>query len=318
MSDEAFKTPEIEGEILNRDSLQSSIQRHFGLKIDHRRVSASEHGVSEMMVDLYKNFETPLTHEILFEWHKMIMNGRRDLTEVGSYRTDSEPMLVVSGAIHAPKIHFEGPPSKVIKQEMNEFIKWFNNTAPSGKYPLSPLIRAGITHLYFICIHPFEDGNGRIARALCEKALSQCLRQPILIALSYLIQDKRKTYYEKLEKSNKNNQIDDWLSYFSKTILEAQKRTLSLVDFLIEKTKFYDQHKNQLNERQLKVIDCIVKEVSTGFEGSLSAKKYIVMTGASRATATRDLQNLVEQKVLIQEGSGKGTRYQLNFCARKK
>ena len=133
-----------------------------------------------------------------------------------------------------------------------------------------------------------------------------------------MIQNKRKIYYEKLEKSNKNNQIDDWLSYFSKTILEAQKRTLSLVDFLIEKTKFYDQHKNQLNERQLKVIDCIVKEVSTGFEGSLSAKKYIVMTGASRATATRDLQNLVEQKVLIQEGSGKGTRYQLNFCARKK
>jgi Fic family protein len=199
ISDEALKTSEIEGEFLNRDSLQSSIRRNFGLASDNRKIPPAEQGISQMMVDLYRHFDASLTDELLFRWHEMLMNGRRDVEDVGSYRTDASPMQVVSGPLHAPKVHFEAPPSHSLPKEMNRFIQWFNHTAPKGKAPLRVLTRAGIAHLYFVCIHPFEDGNGRIGRAVAEKAVSQGLGQASLIALSHTINSKRKAYYDMLE-----------------------------------------------------------------------------------------------------------------------
>ena len=239
MSTEALKTSEIEGEILNRDSLQSSIRRNFGLEAKNRKIPPAEQGIAEMMVDLYMTFNKPLSHGQLFAWQKMLMKGRRDLNALGAYRTHEAPMQVVSGAIHKPKVHFEAPPSKVMHREMTQFIKWFNDTAPDGKNPLPALTRAGIAHLYFVCVHPFEDGNGRIGRALAEKVLSQCLGQPTLIALSHTIQERKKTYYESLEKNNKDSEITAWLVYFANTILEAQGYTQKLIDFLIEKSKLH-------------------------------------------------------------------------------
>ncbi len=311
ISDEAFKTSEIEGEILNRESLQSSIRRHFGIATDNRKIPPAEQGISEMMVDLYRNFDAPLADDFLFRWHQMLMNGRRDLRDVGRYRTG--PMQIVSGPIHEPKVHFEAPPSARMRAEMSRFIKWFNQTAPKGKSPRHALTRAGIAHWHFVAIHPFEDGNGRIARALAEKAISQCLGQPTLLALSHVINNKHKTYYEMLELGNKRNEITDWLSYFAETVLEAQAFAQRLVDFLIAKVKFFDRFRGQLNERQEKVVLRMFREGPGGFKGGLSAENYLRITGTSRATATRDLNDLVEKGSFVRVGTLKSTRYHLSL-----
>ena len=238
MCTEAFKTSEIENEILDRDSLQSSIKRQFGFKDVPSRNHPRENGVAEMMIDLFHHFDAPLSHDTLCNWHAMLMNGRRDLPDIGHYRTHSEPMQVVSGYIHKQRVHFEAPPSETMGKEMETFVSWFNDTAPTGKHRLPALTRAAIAHLYFVSIHPFEDGNGRIGRALVEKALAQSLGQPTLIALSHIIQDQKKRYYEALEKQSRHNRIDDWLSYFADVILQAQSYTILEIEFLVQKTKF--------------------------------------------------------------------------------
>ncbi len=307
MSDEALKTSEIEGEYLNRDSLQSSIRKNFGLATTKCKISSAEKGIAELMVDLYRNFAEPLSHETLYSWNSMILGGTR------SYRTDDEVMQVVSGAVHNPKVHFEAPPSKSMKKEMSAFIKWFNNSHPNGDEPLPALMRAGIAHLYFVSIHPFEDGNGRIARALAEKALSQSLGQATLIALSIIIEKHRKKYYDALEYSNKDIEITSWLKYFAETILDAETHSQKMLEFLIKKTKFYETNRENLNLRQEKTINRIFEEGLEGFKGGLSAENYISITKTSRATATRDLQDLVDKGVLIQEGQLKSTRYYLNL-----
>jgi Fic family protein len=310
MSEEAYKTSEIEGEILSRDSLQSSIRKHFGLKTDNRKIPPSEQGIAEMLVDVYKNYAEPLDHKRLFLWHKMLTNGRRDLRDIGSYRTQEEPMQIISGPLHEPKVHFEAPPSRTIPKEMETFVRWFNSTG-EGKRPI--LLRAGIAHIWFESIHPFEDGNGRIGRAISEKSLSQGLKQPTLIALAKVIERSRKTYYEALQSGSRNLTIQHWLEYFCEKVLEAQDFTQSMIDFLIEKCKFYERFSNKVNERQSKVIARIFKEGIDGFKGGLSAENYISITGAPRATVTRDLQGLVEIGALKKTGERKYTRYYLNI-----
>lgn len=312
MTKEAIKTSEIEGEYLNRESVQTSICRHFGLENDYRRIPPAERGMADMMLDLYQNYAESLSHETLYHWHTLLTNGRQDLKEIGYYRTHEEPMQILSGPVGKAKIHFEAPPPHSIKKEMDRFIAWFLNTAPNGNQPLPALTRAGIAHLYFVSIHPFEDGNGRIARAITEKSLSESLQKTILIALSQTIESNKKAYYEALTLNSKKNEITSWLLYFARTILSAQDYSIQLVDFIIEKTKFYYQIQGQLNDRQEKVIARLFREGLEGFKGGLSAENYINITHASRATATRDLQDLVEKKALIKKGQLKSTRYYLN------
>lgn len=312
ISNEAFKTSQIEGEILDRDSLHSSIQKHFGLKVENRKVSPAEHGISEMVMDLYKNYAKPLSHHQLFEWHEMLTNGRRDLQDVGRYRRHEDPMQIVSGPMGRPTIHFEAPPSANVPDEMDVFISWFNNSEKKlGTY--SPLIRSGMAHLYFESIHPFEDGNGRIGRAISEKALSQSLKQPTLIALAHTIETAKQSYYLALHDGSLDLDITEWLVYFSKLILKAQDYTQSMIDFLIEKGKFYAKHSTLFNARQEKVIARIFQEGIDGFKGGLSAENYISISGASASTATRDLQRLVQQGALKRLGERKSTRYFLNI-----
>lgn len=313
LTGEALKTSEIEGEILNRDSVQSSILNGFGLKTDGRRVPPAERGIADMMIDLHRQFDHPVTHDTLHDWHRMITNGRTDLHDIGRYRTHAEPMQVVSGALHKPKVHFEAPPSASIPSEMARFVEWLAVTAPHGAKAMPPLTRAGLAHLYFVSIHPFEDGNGRIARALAEKVLAQGIGQPTLLALSHTIQQHRKRYYDALEASNKDIEVTDWLIYFARTVLDAQAYTQRLIDFLIEKTKIYDRVRGQLNERQERVLARLFKEGPDGFKGGLSAGNYITITGAARATATRDLLHMVELGILTVTGSLKSTRYWLNI-----
>ncbi len=310
ISEEAYKTSEIEGEILDRDSLQSSIRKHFGLKTDSRRIPPAEQGIAEMLVNLYKSYDEPLDQAKLFQWHEMLTNGRRDLQDIGAYRTHNEPMQIVSGSLHEPEVHFEAPPSNNVPNEMVCFIEWFNKSY-NADIPL--LLRAGIAHIYFESIHPFEDGNGRIGRAISEKALSQGLKRPILIAFAQSIERSRKAYYSALQSGSKGLDIQDWLEYFCNTVLAAQDYTQSMIDFLIEKSKFYDRYASKLNERQSKVIARMFSEGVDGFKGGLSAENYISISGAARATATRDLQGLVEMHALTKRGELKYTRYYLNI-----
>lgn len=312
ISDEALKTSEIEGEILDRSSVQSSLIHQFGLGPRAPRIPAAERGIAEMMVDLYRSFAEPLTGEVMFNWHRMLMTGDRQIAVIGGYRTHTDPMQVVSGADYKRKVHFEAPPSKDVPREMKAFIKWFNDTAPNGKHPLPPLTRAGIAHLYFVGIHPFEDGNGRIARALAEKALAQGIGQPTLLALAYTIQRHRKDYYAALERNNQDQDITDWQLYFANTVLEAQDTTMKRVEFYLAKAKFYEKMKDQLNERQHKAIARMFREGIDGFKGGMSADNYITITGASRATATRDLQDLVAKGALTRTGELRHTRYHLD------
>ena len=266
-------------------------------------------------MDLYRNYATPLTDETMFAWHRMLMSGDRAIKVIGGYRTHAEPMQVVSGPDYRHAVHFEAPPSERVPDEMKRFVSWFNDTAPGAKTPLPALTRAGIAHLYFVCIHPFEDGNGRIGRALAEKSLAQNLGQPSLIALAYTIERKRKDYYDALERNNKDNEITDWLKYFAGTVLEAQDNTIERVDFYVAKARFYERLRGKLNERQEKVIARMFGEGIDGFKGGLSAENYITIAKTSRATATRDLQDLVEKGALTRTGELRHTRYYLNLSA---
>jgi Fic family protein len=288
----------------------------LGLAAENRRAAPAERGVSEMMVNLYKTFAAPLSDDTLFDWHRMLMTGRQDLTDIGRYRTSIEPMQILSGAMGSPKIHFEAPPSAKVPSEMERFITWFNRTAAGGEEPLPALTRAGATHLYFESIHPFEDGNGRIGRTLAEKSLAQSLEQPSLITLAATILARRAGYYAALEAANKRNEITDWLAWFAGTTIEAQRRTLALIEFLIDKTKLLDRIRGQINDRQKKALLRMFKEGPEGFEGGMSAGKYGTITGASPATTTRDLADLGEKGALIREGERRHARYKLNVPLR--
>jgi Fic family protein len=316
MSTEAVTTSQIEGELLDRASVQSSLRKQLGISTDERRVRPAERGIAEMMVDLYRSFAQPLSEEMLLRWHRMVMSGSRNLRDVGRYRTGAEPMQVVSGSVGKPRVHFEAPPSARVPEEMARFINWFERTAPSSQEPMPALTRAGMAHLYFESIHPFEDGNGRIGRAISEKVLAQSLGQPTLTALAATILARRKSYYEALEAANKCNEITDWLMWFAGVGMEAQRRTIALVEFLIDKTKMLDGLKGQLNERQVKALLRMFREGPEGFRGGLTAGKYSTITGASPATTTRDLVDLVEKGALVREGERRHARYRLSVPLR--
>lgn len=313
ISDEAVKTSEIEGEILDRDSVQSSLLHQFGLGPDKPRIPPAERGIAEMMVDLYRTFASPLSDRTLFRWHRMLLGGNRDIGVIGGYRKHADPMQVVSGPLHRRKVHFEAPPSGRVAEEMKAFGAWFNATAPKGKQPLPALTRAGMAHLYFVCIHPFEDGNGRLGRAISEKVLAQVLGQPSLVALAHTIERKRKTYYAALERNNKTNEITDWLTWFGETVLEAQANSARRLEFYLAKARFYERLRGALNERQDKVVARMFREGIDGFKGGLSAQNYIAITRTSPATATRDLQDLVSKGALVRSGELRHTRYSLKL-----
>lgn len=306
LSEEAIKTSQIEGEYLDRPSVQSSVRRQFGLTAD-RRAGPAEAGIAEMMVDCFEAFKNPLSHDSLHSWHKMICNGRTDLQVIGGYRTHNEVMQVVSGPLQKPKVHFEAPPSAQMQSEMESFIDWFATST------LPALTKAGLAHLYFVTIHPYEDGNGRIARAICEKTLAQALGQPSFIALSHQIEKNRKAYYDQLETQNKSLDATAWLIWFAKTILSAQSHSTALIAHLIAKTKMMDRLRGQIIPRQEKALIRMYDAGPDGFEGGLSAKNYMGITDTAPATARRDLRDLVTKDALTRTGERRGTRYWLNI-----
>lgn len=311
MSQEVVDSSAIEGEILDRASVQSSLAKQLGLATDLRKANAAEAGAAELMADLYRGYHEPLSDNLLFGWHMMLMNGRRDLTDVGRYRTHADPMQIVSGPLHAPRVHFEAPPSASVPAEMARFIDWFNETAPDGASPLPGITRAGITHLWFETIHPFEDGNGRLGRAIAEKALAQSLKAPTLTALAETIHRHLKDHYAALHRARQDNRIDDWLRWFADIVTAAQARTTARARFLIEKTRMLDRLRDRLNPRQEKALLRMFAEGVDGFAGGLSAHNYRTITDAAPATATRDLAALVEMGALVRSGELRYARYRL-------
>ena len=309
IAQEAVDSSAIEGEILDRASVQSSVAKHLGIAADQRRANAAEAGAAELMASLYRGYQELITDENLFQWHAMLMNGRRDLADIGRYRTHADPMQIVSGALHAPKVHFEAPPSAAVPSEMAAFVRWFNASAPDGAAPVSVLVRAGIAHLWFESIHPFEDGNGRLGRAIAEKALAQWLDAPAITALAETIQRNRKAYYEQLQRASLSNRIDDWLAWFADIALAAQHRTIERVEFLIAKSRLLENLRERINPRQEKAVIKMFAEGPDGFKGGLSAANYRTITDASSATTTRDLAELVELGALRKHGELRHTRY---------
>jgi Fic family protein len=316
LSQEAEKTSAIEGEQLNRESLQSSIRKNLGLDPGRAiKSTPAEIGISTLMVEVYRSFQAELDHQALFDWHKLVCNGRTDLEVVGGYREHEDPMQVVSNRldVDSPRVHFEAPPSTEMTREMDGFLSWFGSTNPQAGGEMTPLVRAGYAHLYFLCIHPFEDGNGRIARAISEKAISQDLGQGALLSLSQVIESEKNDYYQQLELHNYTLDITNWLLYFSDVVIRAQARTQTLVEFLIAKSRFFQTYGELLNERQLKVVKRMFEAGPDGFTGGLSSKNYQSIAKTSSATATRDLKNLVHIGALTSKGALKATRYYLNL-----
>lgn len=311
LSNEGLGTSEIEGELLERSGVQSSIQWHLGLKAG-AAAGPAESGIAELMVDVYTNAPAPFSEEMVCTWNEMILRGS-GARDAGRYRSSPGPMQIVSGPMHNRTVHFEAPPSSAIPAEMDAFLVWFNRTAAGGTDPLPPVSRAGIAHLYFECIHPFEDGNGRVGRAIAEKALAQGVSRPVITGLSTVILRRRKDYYRILAASNRSLEITDWLVWFGETVLEAQELTMARVTFTIEKTRLIDRMRGLMNERQGKALLRMLREGPDGFKGGLSAGNYMSITGASPATSTRDLVDLVEKGALRREGERRYTRYLLGL-----
>ncbi|MEB2783288.1 Fic family protein [Algoriphagus persicinus] len=313
MGMEAIKTSEIEGEFLSRPDVMSTIKKNLGIHEEQPLLVKDQRakGIAKLMIKVRTDFTQELTEEVLFEWYEILMEGNR-YVRTAQWRADTAPMQVVSGSIGKETIHFEAPPSAEVPAEMGSFISWFNKTAPGNSEEINnPLIRSAITHLYFESIHPFEDGNGRIGRALAEKALHQGLGHAALISLSETIEAKKNEYYDALKNGQSSNEISEWLDYFAETVYHAQLSAEQLINFTLQKVKFFDRFANVLNERQTKATNRMLAEGQAGFEGGMTAKKYIAITKASKATATRDLQGLTELGIFLPQGGGRSVSYEL-------
>lgn len=315
---EAIKTSEIEGEYISRQDVMSSIRNVLELnEVPERVTDIYATNIANLMLDVRDSYADKLSQTKLFTWHKMLFAEitNRKKINVGKWRTHPEPMQVVSG--HRPDkltVHFEAPPAERVPQEMKQFIAWFNQKPPSNMPIIKwTLIRAATSHIYFESIHPFDDGNGRIGRAIVEKAISQGFKHPLLLSWSQTINQNKKVYYQALKDAQSSNDITAWIKYFIESMLAAENEVSKTIEFTLAKTKLFDKYKDQLNERQLQVIKRVLKEGPKGFIGGLNAKKYIAITKASKATATRDLKHLLDIGLLRMSGGGRSTSYDINF-----
>lgn len=266
MVSEAIKTSEIEGEIINRIDVMSSIRKNLGLPISKEPKDKNAIGLSQLIMDVRNTYRQPLTESKILEWHKLLM-GNNNRINAGQWRKGTEPMQVISGSASDPEIHFEAPPSKNISKEMRRFIDWYNKNEIS-----SPIIKAAVAHLYFESIHPFEDGNGRIGRAIAEKALSQGFDHPIMFSISKSIEENRSAYYIALQNAQQKLDLTKWIQWFASIIIFAQDDAEKTIQFTVKKVKFFDKYDKNFNERQRKVINRILEEGFNGFKGGMNVK----------------------------------------------
>ena len=318
LENEIMSSCAIEGEILNRDSVRSSIKQKLGIESDtHYKQKQKEDNYVDILIDANTNYKDKLTLEKIYAWHNaMFEKGYSNLYKINiaSFRSEGD-MQIVSGEYGNEKVYYEAPPRKTLEFEMNRFIKWYNEMPAT-------LIKAAITHLWFVTIHPFDDGNGRITRALTDRVLSEIESSSIskLYTMSKSINDDRKDYYQALERTTgyikKDNPLDItfWCQWFLETLYKALVEARKQLDYIIDKTKFWDRHKNDnLNARQTKVINKILDMGSENFEGDLSKKKYVKIADTTPATASRDIAELLQKNCIkqVEDTAGRNIRYKV-------
>lgn len=314
LTDDVLKTSEIEGEHLNPASVRSSIARRLGVDIGSLApADRYVEGVVEMVLDATSNSAQPLTAERLFAWHAALFpTGYSGLSKIrtGMWRDDAHgPMQVVSGAIGRQKVHFEAPPAARLTFEVEGFLNWVNNAQCAEP----ALIRAGLGHLWFVSLHPFDDGNGRIARALGDLLLARADGSPQrFYSLSAQIQRERQAYYDILERTQKNSlDTTEWLSWFFDMLEQAVNHAHGLLDVVLFKARFWQSvHGVILNERQVKMLNRLLD----GFEGKLTSRKWSLLAKCSSDTALRDITDLIERGILQRTAAGgRSTSYELKL-----
>ena len=321
LTDEVVATAAIEGEQLAPASVRSSIARRLGLGNSSSKTRDVD-GLVDVIQDASEGYLAPLDDDRLWRWHSALFPGgtsgiRR--IAVGRYRDHAEAMQIVSGQLGREVIHYEAPPSGSVPGEMSAFLSWFAGSAPSreaaGAGSLDGIARAAIAHLWFESIHPFEDGNGRLGRAIVDQAIAQYLGAPTrLVSLSAQFLRNRKGYYDALNEAQRGEvDVTAWVCWFADQFALACRYTSTIIDKAIEKSQFWARHSSAaVNERQRKVVQRLLDDGDGGFLGGLNAEKYGKMTGASKATATRDLGALFDAGMLWTAGQGRATRYYLN------
>ncbi|MCM2264277.1 MAG: Fic family protein [Desulfuromonadales bacterium] len=311
--EETVKTSAIEGETLDARSVRSSVARRLGLPSAGLPVDRRIDDLVAVLLDATQNFTAPLSAERLWGWQAALFpSGYSGLhrIKVGGWRDSAEPMRVVSGAIGRERIHFEAPPANRLDAEMQRFLDWFN----TGSETVEGILRAALAHLWFVSIHPFDDGNGRIARALTDMALAQDDQQPArYFSLSTQIMAERNGYYSILESTQKSScDVTAWLAWFLDCYVRSIRCSADLLDGVFMRAEFWQHHAQvPLSDRQRKVISRLLEAGPDGFEGGMTTRKYAALTGASRATAFRELDQLYEAGILIRSGQGRSVRYEL-------
>ncbi|MCU7918423.1 MAG: Fic family protein [Candidatus Thiodiazotropha sp. (ex Epidulcina cf. delphinae)] len=321
MLSEAITTSAIEGETLDRDSVRSSLLNLVGIEAASPNADEKAFGAAMLLVDVREKWSQSLTHELLGGWQTMACpEERTSLALRGMYRGDA--MRIVSGPYGHRKVHYEAPAAKDVQGEMNRFFDWYNNTNPANENaPEIPgPVRAAVAHLWFESIHPFEDGNGRVGRAISDHALSQSLGRPTIACLATAINEDCKSYYAALEQSQRGDSlnINRFVDYFTATVNKAQDIAKDEVGFVLNKARFYETYGDRFNERQAKAVARVLDEGRKGFTGGLSGKNYMAITKCSQSTATRDLAELRDMGALVSRGQGRSTRYEIAFPESKR
>ena len=311
LTEDVIKSSEIEGEKLDRLQVRSSLAKHLGMDIGGLTTpDRNVEGISEGMIDATQKFEKPLTADRLFGWHSALFpTGRSGMSKikVGKWRNDKEgPMQVISGPMGKTKVHYEAPEASRLKQEMKTFLEWFNQEDQND-----PVIKAGLAHFWFVTIHPFDDGNGRIARAIADMALAHSENSSQrFYSMSAQICLERKAYYDILEETQKGDlDITNWLEWFLSCLGRAFEGAETILSAVLKKTRFWEAHKEeQFNDRQKKILNRLLD----GFEGKLTSSKWATLGKCSQDTASRDIDDLVKRKILVKGlGGGRSTSYSL-------
>ncbi len=310
----------IEGEQLNVGSVRSSLARRLGLDLlDGDRVSQRSEGLAQLMLDATQHFAEPLTLERLMDWHEWLFPEQDGYLaaraiRVGALRGD-EPMQVVSGRLDKPTVHFEAPPRPGLERQLEIFLDWFENGRSQAG--LDPLLRAGIAHFWFVTLHPFDDGNGRLTRTITDLALAQGEAQAIrFYAMSASILEDRTGYYRVLETSQKaTTDVTEWLEWFLRTLLRSLQQAMSRIDSVLGKARFWQAHQRfELSVEQIKVLNRLLDGGERGFDHGISAAQYQAVAKVSKATATRHLTELLNKGCLQRlPGGGRSTRYQIKY-----
>jgi len=311
LTEDVLNSSEIEGEKLDKKQVRSSIARRLGMDVGGLTpADRNVEGVVEMTLDATQKFDSPLTVERLFGWHSALFpTGRSGMSRIraGQWRGDSAgPMQVVSGPIGNERVHFQAPAAKLLKGEMRGFLAWFN-----GKKPIDLVIKAGVAHLWFVTIHPFDDGNGRIARAIADMELARSENSPQrFYSMSAQIRLERKGYYDILEATQKGTlDITDWLEWFLGCLGRAVEGAETALGSVLKKARFWDSHREEpFNDRQRKILN----RVLDGLEGKLTSSKWATFGKCSQDTASRDIEDLIRRGILAKEpAGGRSTSYSL-------